>query len=196
MASRIYISTIVFVLIGGTLSFGYWSLGQFNLAFNSFEASQSQLSASLTSNTKPVLNNAVATTTAGGAQVATTTSDVSVTFSAKGDDVYIGCTYQISFQSSTSTVRSFEAALIDTGTGETVGPIASGLAKTNNLKPNSKNLDWKVGEVWSSEYVILVSKINSVEIENKSESFTIRKMPENISATKRVTMCKESGGSL
>ena len=33
------ISLIIFVLIGGTVAFGYWSINQFNLAFNSLDTS-------------------------------------------------------------------------------------------------------------------------------------------------------------
>ncbi len=193
MASRIYIAIIVLVLIGGTLSFGYWSIDQFNLALNTFDTSLNQLSASLAANTRPIPNNTTATTT-DVVEIATTTPDVTITFPAKGKDVYIGCTYQLSLQSST-TIRSLETTIVDAGTGEVAGPIASGLARINKLEQNSQSLDWKVGEVWHGEYFILLSKINGVEIETKSKYFMIHKMSENVSASKREKICKESNGS-
>ncbi len=107
--------------------------------------------------------------------------------------MYIGCTYQISLQSS-STLQVLETVLIYAGTGEAVGPIASGLAKENTIAPDTQDLTWKVGSVWHGEYVISISKVNGVEMKAESRVFTIRQMPEGLKASERGKMCKESGG--
>ena len=96
---------------------------------------------------------------------------------------------------SSTTIHSLETALVDAGTRETTGPIASGLARENKIEPNSQSLDWKVGVVWPGEYFILISKINGVEIETKSKFFMIHEIPEGISTSERESMCKKSNGS-
>lgn len=91
-----------------------------------------------------------------------------------------------------TTIRSFESALVDAGTGEAAGPIASGLAKENVIKGDSQSLDWKVGVVWPGEYYIKVSNANGVDLEKKSGVFTISKIPENINADEREKICKDT----
>lgn len=190
MARRIYIATIATVLVGATISFGLWSLAQISLAINTFEASYNQLGASRAASLRPASDNA---TTTGAMGTATSTSEVGVLFTPEGGTVYIGCTYQIPFQAST-TVHSLEIALIDDNTGEKVGPIASGLAAVNELGPNSKSLGWKVGVVWPGSYYLKTSKVNDVYVETRSSTFTISGLPEGTLAGEQENTCKESGG--
>ena len=213
MKNWIRIFLVSFVLIGGTISFGYWSINRFNQAFDV------NLNASYLANTYSVYpafeqNAGLASTsleisgefatstgsrssskamTGEAGQVTPTDPELSFTFPQKDTRVYIGCTYQISWQSST-TINSFEAALVDAGTRESVGPIASGLAKENTIERDLQNLKWKVGFVWPGAYYIKVVKINGVEAEFRSKVFEINKMPENISTIEQKNICKESGG--
>ena len=207
------IVVVVFVLVGGTTVFGYWSINQFNQAFDNLSASNLantySISPSIERNTglastSPEISGEMATSTDLGlastspeisGTIATSTDlEVSFTFPKKDTGVYIGCTYQISWQSST-TINSFEAALVDAGTRESVGPIASGLAKENTIERDLQNLKWKVGFVWPGAYYIKVSKINGFEAEFRSKVFEINKIPTNISTDEQENICKESGGS-
>lgn len=205
-----YISIIVSILLGGTGYFGYWALSQHNLALDTYGASYSQLGASFAAYSKSVLDQTTATTT-DSLEISTTTPQtistttpiilstsatstevkLSFIFPKKNNDVYIGCTYQIPLQAST-TIHSLGAALIDAGTRETIGPIASGLAKENAIEKNSQNLSWKVGVVWPGKYYIKVSNINGIDVETRSNVFTISKMPNDISAAEREKKCKQS----
>ena len=119
---------------------------------------------------------------------------LSFIFPKKNNKVYIGCTYQLSFQSST-TIRLVETTLIDAGAIETIEPIVSGLAEENKIEPNSQSLDWKVGVVWPGKYYIKVSNINGADLENYSKVFTISKMTKGISVDEKEKICKESDGS-
>jgi len=110
-------------------------------------------------------------------------------------DVYTGCTYQISWSPST-TIKSFGAALVDGGTKEISGPVASGLAKENYVEPNSRGMAWKVGVVWPGDYFISIPKINGVETKIQSEYFSVKRFPVDISVSEKENMCKESGGAL
>lgn len=206
-----YISIIVLILLGGTVYFGYWALSQYNLALDTYDASYSQLSASFAVYSKNVLDRTTATTT-DSLEISTTTPQtistttpiiistsatstevkLSFIFPKKNNEVYSGCTYQIPLQAST-TIYSLGAALIDAGTRETIGPIASGLAKENAIEKNSQNLKWKVGVVWPGRYYIKVSKINGSDTEIKSKVFEINKMPVDISTDEQKKICKESG---
>lgn len=173
----------VFVLIGSAVFFGHWSLNQFNNAFDNLSTSYVANISSVSPSSK-INNN----------QISTTSLEMSFTFPQKGDGVYIGCTYQISWQSST-TINSLETALIDAGTREAAGPIASGLAKENTIGKDSQNLKWKVGVVWPGAYYIKISKINGVDTEFRSKVFEINRMLTNISTDEQENICKESGGS-
>lgn len=197
MANWKYISIVVLVLIGGTMYFWYWSLDQFDLAFKDFDVSYSQLSASLAANAKRIASSTVATstvaTTTDISEIATTTPDISIVFPAKGNKVYIGCSYKISWQP-LATLRSWDMALIDAGTRKAAGPIASGLPMASSTT-GFESLAWKVGDVWPGGYYIVMSKINGVDTDTRSEFFSINKMPKSISASERKNICKESGGS-
>lgn len=91
-------------------------------------------------------------------------------------------------------ISSLETALVDAGTRENVGPIASGLARAYEIKSGSQGLEWKVGVVWPGEYFILISEINGIEKEVESKYFMIHKMPENISIDEKEEICKKSDG--
>lgn len=207
----------VLMLLGGTLSFGYWSLRQFDTIFdnldtpyvaNTLTASSSfkedadgefasrEMSDALATPTDGIIPPFTATTTTASTTPVTATStdlEFSFTFPQKGDEVYIGCTYPISWQSST-TVQSLETALIDAGTRKPVGPIASGLARGNIVEQGSQNLKWQVGIVWPGEYFIELSKINGVEVDFRSKVFETNKIPAGMSEAEKTARCQSSGG--
>ena len=163
MKNWIRIFLVCFVLIGGTMYFGYWSINQFDTALDNISApyfaSTHSVYPSFKQNTElastsPEISGEFVTST--GSELASTSPEISVTlatstdpklsftFPQKDTGVYIGCTYPISWQPSTM-ISSLEAALIDAGTREAIGPIASGLAKENTIEKKSQNLNWKVG---------------------------------------------------
>lgn len=158
--------------------------------------------ATSTDETIPVITSTTTTATGSAsspqattpATVTSTDLELSFTFPPKGTGVYIGCTYPISWQSSTM-INSLVTTLVDAGTRETMGPIASGLAKENTIERDLQNLNWKVGNVWPGAYYIKISKINDVEAELRSKVFEINKMSKNISTSEKENVCKESGGS-
>lgn len=187
------ITLVTFVLIGGFASFGYWAITQFDIAFDSFDSLSSSHLAdtrSAYSSFKQNIVKEVASSTDAGIDT-DVDSGLSFTFPKSGDEVYVGCTYKISWQSLTD-INSLETALIDYGTREPVGPIASGLAKENIFKADPQNLLWKVGVVWPGSYYIKVSKINGAEAEFRSEIFKINKIPEGLDGEDGVNICKES----
>jgi hypothetical protein len=211
MKSWTRITIAVFVLIGGAVFFRYWSIHQFDSALSNLSSSYvasvllapplSQINNKETSTTSPETLTEIATSTDSelADTIATSTKpdtkpELSFIFPQKNSEVYVGCTYKISWSSSLK-ISSLETALIDGGTRETVGPIASGLAKENTIEKDSQNLDWKVGIIWPGSYYIKISKINGIDIGIRSNFFTINKMPEGISTSKRENICKESGGS-
>lgn len=211
------ITLIVFVLIGGAISFGYWFISQFDIALDNISApylanlhsvypvrdnasnganppKDGLASASLetfgepTSSTDSKLASTSLETSVTPA-IFTTDSKLSFTFPQKSGKVYIGCTYPISWQPAT-LISSLEAALIDAGAKETVEPKTSGLAKENTIEKESQNLNWKVGfSVWPGTYYIKVSKINGVEAEFRSKVFKISPMPKGISADEKEKNC-------
>ncbi|MFT5179975.1 MAG: hypothetical protein ACI9GH_000174 [Candidatus Paceibacteria bacterium] len=208
-------SILVFVLFGSITLFSYWSNNQFNQVFNnlndlfvtnSYSGYLSKQNAELAT-TSPAMMGELATSTDGTIPGVTSTTTVAIstsvtdtnlefsfTFPQEGGRFFIGCTYPISWQSST-TIDSLEIDLVDAGTRDVVGPIASGLTKENTIEKDLQNLKWKVGVVWSGAYYIKVSKINSTETEFRSEAFEINKMLEDISASEKEVICKGSGGS-
>ncbi|OHA94366.1 MAG: hypothetical protein A3C62_00645 [Candidatus Zambryskibacteria bacterium RIFCSPHIGHO2_02_FULL_39_16] len=211
------ITLVIFVLVGGTTSFGYWSIKQFDSVFDNLSATylanthsvypSFKRNAGLAS-TSPEILGELATSTEGIilATTSTTTTatttpvvtasanlELSFTFPQSNAQVYIGCTYPISWQSS-ATITSLETALIDAGTREAVGPKTGGLAKENTIKKDLANLEWKVGVVWPGAYYIKVSKINGVEAEFRSKTFQINKMPEGIDEEEKINICRESSG--
>ena|SRR3989344_2324683 len=196
------ITLVIFVLVGGTTFFGYWSIKQFNNVFDDLSASLASTYSSYPSffkqraelaSTFTEIYGGLATSTNSELTSTSTVPELSFIFPQNNTRVYIGCTYPISWQSST-TINSLETALIDAGTREAVGPIASGLAKENTIGEDLVNLEWKVGVVWPGAYYIKVVKINGVEAEFRSKVFEINKMPENISTIEQKNICKESGG--
>lgn len=220
------ITLVISVLISGASFFGYWSLNQFNQAFDTLSASHlaSTLTASasfkkdasFTSNLAEISKALTSSTTvealmvmAGATTTATTTSstvtatttpvvfnfadlELSFTFPKKGDEVYSGCTYQISWKSS-ATINALETALVDVSTMESLGTIASGLATDHTTEGDSQNLKWKVGAVRPGAYYIKVSKVNGVKIEFRSKAFEIMKMPKGIGEGVKIKLCRESG---
>ncbi|MEX2013879.1 MAG: hypothetical protein WD896_00810 [Parcubacteria group bacterium] len=214
MKSWIRIILVVFVLIGGTISFGYWSTNQLNQAFDNLSAAYLASTYSVypslkqdvgLASTSPEISGEIATSTdlglastspeISGTVATTTPPEFSFTFPQNNTQVYIGCTYPISWESST-TINSLETALIDSGTRETMGPITSGLPREKVIETDSQNLKWKVGIVWPGGYYIKVSKINGIEAELRSKVFQINKMSENISTSEKEIICKGSGGLL
>jgi len=201
MKNWIRVTFIFSVLIGGTALFGYYSFSGINNAFDNISASYITISntplISLSNKTKEKVATTspdtspdnISTSTTSTATSTATDLNLSIDLPKNNNEFYIGCTYQLSLQSST-TIDSLEAVLIDAGTQEVSGPIASGLAGEYEIKPDSQSLDWKVGVVWPGEYFILVSKINGIEKEIKSKYFMINKMTEGISANERENICK------
>lgn len=185
------VTLVTFALISGVSFFGYWSLNQFDNAFDN-------LSVAYVANTAPVFlppkqDVELASTSPETANLDDAALELSFTFPEVAGGVYTGCTYPLSWQSST-TISSLETALIDAGTGESAGPIAGGLAKENLIEKDLQNLNWKVGNVWPGEYYIKISKINGVEAEFKSKVFTINRMPESVTVSEQESLCQESSG--
>ena len=204
---------VCFVLVGGTAFFVYQSLNLFDDALDDLSASsfviakmppilfsdetnKEQIPTSTPETISTSTPETISTSTPETISTSATSTDLKLSFifPKKNNKVYIGCTYQLSFQSST-TIHLLETALIDAGTTETVEPSASGLARENKIEPNSQSLDWKVGVVWPGKYYIKVSNINGADLENYSKVFTISKMTKGISVDEKEKICKESDGS-
>jgi len=194
MKNWIRIFLICFVLVGGTMSFGYWSINQFDDAFDS-------LTASLFAIIPPVNPRLTVSETSTSASSTSPTnqndldSKFQLIFSPKKNGVYIGCTYEISWLAST-TIKSLETALIDAGTRKPIGPIASRLAKENNIEANSQSLKWKVGVVWPGEYFISISNVNGVATDERSRKFIINEVPNGSDEKEQKNLCEETGGNL
>ena len=124
-----------------------------------------------------------------GAFATSTDPELVFKFPQEHTEVYISCTYSISWRSSTTTL-SLETALVNAGTREPVGPITSGLARENVIDKDAQNLKWKVGYVWPGAYYIKVSKINGVEKEFRSKIFEIDEIPEGISEEEKANICR------
>lgn len=198
---------VSFVLIGGAASFGYWSINQFNSVFDELSVSDIANTVVVFSSKKevenvPALSETSATSTPEVVfdLTATTTPEILAsdiefifTFPQKDTEVYIGCTYIVSWQSSTE-ISSLETVLVDSGTKEVAGSIASGLAKENKIESDSQNLNWKVGDIWPGSYYIKTSKINDEKVGFVSKVFEINKMSESISTGEKEKVCKGSGG--
>lgn len=214
MKNGLRIVSIISVLIGGTALFGYNTLGQINASLDNLSASYAaiasmpaisvpsrthagEVSSTTPDGTSTTTPEGVSTTTPAGTSVPTNPADLklSLVFPNSGGKLYAGCTYALSLQSST-TITSLSPTLIDAGTKEAVGPIASGLAKEYKIRPDSQTLAWRVGAVWQGEYFISMSHINGTEKEVQSKYFMIQNMPDSITVSQRENLCKESGGSL
>ena len=204
------ITLVVFVLIGGTMSFGYWSFYQFDTAFDDLETT-------LTTNTLLVFSSLKKDTKLASTSLETTLIDtklastsleiskdletpivleeLSFNFPEKDANIYVGCTYPISWQPP-ATINSLEADLVDAGARKSVGPIEGSLAKENVTEADPQNLSWKVGSIWPGKYYIKVSKINDVDVEIRSEVFAINNIPKSLNTDERAKICKKSGGLL
>ena len=189
---------VSFVLVGGTAFFAFYTINQLNKALDDIVASNFAITKippvifSDKTNKEQIPTTAIETVSI---PAASTDLKLSFIFPKIGSEVYIGCTYRLSFQSS-ETLSSVETVLIDAGAIKNIEPIASGLAKVNKIEPNFQSINWKVGSVWSGKYYIEVSNINGVKgVDLESKVFTIKKMPKDISAAEREKICKESGGS-
>jgi len=217
------ITLVIFVLVGGTMSFGYWSINQFNQAFDTASAAYlanasqaysfvKQQRAELASTSPDVLGE-LATSTGSGQATSTdlviassppvasvilatsTVPGLSFTFPKIDTEVYIGCTYQISWLAST-TINSLEAALIDAGTRDAVLPNTSGLAKENTTKKESQHLNWKVGPGSPGAYYIKISRINNVAAVIRSKIFKINEIPAGSNENEQRNLCEKTGGNL
>ncbi len=223
MASWKRITLAISFLLGGVSFFGYTSINQFNLALDDLSASSYQLAnthsayqafsrpakdlASTTldifvdtatstdmASTTPDMSVGSATSTKVGLFSVSAVPELSFIFPKNTTKVYAGCTYHISWKSSTA-VSLLEVTLLDTGTRIAVGPKTSGLVKENVVEENLQNLNWKVGRVWPGEYYISVLKINGTSTKIKSQVFAIKEMPKDTSIKEKEKICKESGGS-
>jgi len=204
--SRIVLVT--FVLLGATLLFGFWSLNQFNTAFEDMGAHYIVMyplvhkPSTTATATLMIAASAGSISLSPATSTATTSDDSSgkydldlkfkFDFPSPKERVYIGCTYEISWSASTTIIKSLEIALIDAGTHKPTGPIASGISKENIIDNNSQSLKWKVGIVWPGVYYIKVSKINGIETNFKSKIFEINKIPEDTSVEEREKICQGS----
>lgn len=147
--------------------------------------------ATSTDETIPVITSTTTTATTTLVTATSTDPELSFTFPPKGTRVYIGCTYPISWRSSTM-INSLVTTLVDAGTRETMGPIASGLAKENTIERDLQNLNWKVGNVWPGSYYIKISKINDVDTETRSKVFMISAMPKGTDKEEKINICRGS----
>jgi len=222
MKSSKRIALVMFILIGSTIFFSYWSINQFNQVFDQvFDNLSSAYLADVPpaySSLKqraglvfgsPEISGELATST--DSELASTSTEMLVivatstdptdpveryfTFPKKDTKVYIGCTYSISWQSSTM-INSLETALIDVGTREPIGPIASGLAKENTIERDSQNLEWRVGVVWPGKYFISISNVNGVATDERSQKFIINEIPNGSDEKEYKNLCEETGGDL
>ncbi len=197
---------VCFVLIGGTAFFGYWILSQLNNALEDLSATSFAIAkispirlSNKTDNKEQITISAPETPEPEISETpkvipnSTTPADLNLSLIIP-NEVYIGCAYQLSFQSST-TISSLEATLVDAGAREIIEPNSSGLARENKIESNSQSLNWEVGMVWPGEYYIKVLNVNDVSLENRSKVFMISQMPKDISADEKERICKESGGS-
>lgn len=220
MKNFIRIFIVVFVLIGSTAFFGYWSISKLDRTLDNFGAvylsntsavdllienqKNTDLAASSTEMYELFATSTATSTDTKLASSSPETSDsvvapvdikLAFNFPQKKGGVYIGCTYPISWQSP-EVIKSLETYLVDAGTNETVGPKTGGLAKENSIESGSQILDWKVGVVWPGSYYIKISKINGAEEGVKSKVFSINKMPVGIDVVEKERICEESDGSL
>jgi len=197
------ITLVILVLVGSVALFGYWSINQFNQAFDNLSAAYlaDTSTAYLTlkqkaesASTSPEISGEIATSTGTSTKPITSTDpELTLAFPQKETKVYIGCTYPISWQAS-GLITSMEAALVDAGTKEALGPKTSGLAKENTVKEDLQNLTWKVGSVWPGAYYIKISKINDFETETRSKVFLVNKLSENLNESEQKDICEKSGG--
>lgn len=197
MKNGIRIFLVCSFLVGGTAFFALWSLNQYNKTLGVLNASYTAIA--------NIPQIPLSKTTTETEQAPTPPPEITVTPAASTDlkpsfvfpkidkEVYIGCTYRISFQSSTA-MGSLRTSLVDAGAREIVEPFKSGLARENKIESNSQSLHWEVGAVWPGDYYIKVTDANGVVV--RSDVFTIKKMSDDLSTGEREKICKESDSSL
>lgn len=205
------IFAIAFVLVGGTASFGIWSISQFEKAFSQMEVksdTQRATAISIVSSAQEVISSStiaidqgtstlVSTTTIFNAttsdQVASTTvsvfepKDFSLTFPTQGKILYTGCTYDISWASSTR-VDTFNLWLVDSDKIEKLRSDKSGLYGASST-PFIGKMIWKVGDIVPGSYYILISKIDGVDVTYRSEKFIIKNKATN--NTSSIDVCSQ-----
>lgn len=195
MKNRARIFLVCFILVGGTTLFAFRSLNQFNNALDDLSASSLAVAStppnsfSVKTNKSQILG---ATTQIAKTPAAKTDLGPSFVFPKKGDELYMGCTYRLSFRSGAAT-SSLTTVLVDAGSRDLVEPSVSGLATENKIEPNSQSLDWKVGVFWPGEYYIKATSANGVVF--RSGVFKLKWMPKDISAGEKQKLCMELGGS-
>ncbi|MFH1078610.1 MAG: hypothetical protein V1745_05030 [Patescibacteria group bacterium] len=203
MKHVIRVFSICIVLVGGTAFFAYQLLNQFNIALDDLSASSFAIAtqpiphAVTTTGQVPTSTPEIVPVAATSTEMATSTeSNLSFVSPKQGSALYFGCTYQLSFQSST-TIHSLVTVLVDASTTEAIEPTASGLAQESRMESDAQNLYWKVGVAWPGEYYVKASNVNGADVkEYTSDAFTIRMMPKGKTAAERENICKESNGSL
>ena len=164
---------VIFMLLGATLSFGYWSLNKFDAVFDSLIASPAAIIPPVHS--RPIVSETSSTTLASSTPPIDQNdldSKFQLIFSPKKTGVYIGCTYEISWLAST-TIKSLETTLIDACTRQPAGPVASGISKENIIDDDSQSLKWKVEVVWPGDYLISISNVNGVATDERSQKFRL-----------------------
>ena len=198
------ITLVVFVLIGGTMSFGFWSLQQFDNALENLSAASYLAVSPLvreisTATTTPIVATSTLAISEASSTISFNQDDIDpkfqLIFSPKKSSVYVSCTYEISWLAST-TIKSLETSLIDTGTSKSAGPVASGISKENIIEDGSQSLKWKIGVVWPGEYFILISNVNGMATDERSQKFVIKEIPKGSNEKEKKNLCKETGGSL
>lgn len=183
-------------LVGTAGAFGYWSISEFNKALSNVDKNEYPASvinpvnvgASVIDTVSTMASTPISTSTSIDVFVATSTNATStivdldpktfsLTFPAKGDVLYTGCTYGLKWASSTKA-SSFDLWLVDDSKLEKLKPSSSGLVGTSSYGFFGI-LPWTVGDVDQGTYYILVSKIDGVDITYRTDKFSIKKDDNN-----------------
>lgn len=194
MKNRARIFLVCFILVGGTALFAFQSLNRLNNALDDISATNLAIANASPNSFSDHANTEqtpVATPEIIGASTTSTDLGPSFIFPKKGDEVYAGCTYSISFQS--LKVSSLTTALIDAGSRDTIKPTESGLASKNNIEPVSQSFNWKVGMAFHGEYYIKATSVNGAVF--RSDVFNLKWFPRDISDGEKEKICRLSGGS-
>lgn len=194
MKNAIKIFSYVFVLIGGTLVFAYWSLNSFDQVFSSIDSAQQSSLANVISINNIPESNSIATTTQEDQEIETPntiTPDINnfeFTFPSKPTDFYKGCEYTISWQD--LGIDSVNMTLIDAGNRKAIGPTVSGVPRSLSGK-SLQSFDWKVRNIWSGKYYIEASSINGNEIQKRSAVITLVDIPIDITPENIDDFCQK-----
>lgn len=192
MKNTIRIIFIVIIFLGGAWGFRYWALDNFDSSLSIIDESliipniipQNNSSTIVDINTEDLSYSDTSTDIPLIIE-----SDLSFEFPKKDDVVYEGCSYQINLNSSTKIINT-NMSLVDLGTRQSSGPVASGLPKEILFENN--NFKWKVGNVWPGQYYILLSSVNNQELSKKSPVFNIKKIPDNVTKSNIDEFCKNN----